>query len=123
MSQPPAPMGDLLSLPELIRVLEAGRLDEECTVKLARIRDYMREQMLQQRSGKATLTLVIDFKLDRGMVDVTSTIKAKTPEPARERTAMWVTRDGFTNQLPGQAQLPLTVADERAGAITNWGQD
>ena len=123
MNKPPAPMGDLLSLPDLIRILEAGRLDEECTVKLARIRDYMREQMLQQRSGKATLTLTIGFSLDRGMVDVTSTIKTKMPEPPRERTAMWVTRDGFTNQLPGQAQLPLTVADERAGAITNWGQD
>lgn len=123
MNAPPPPdnSDEFLSLPALIKVLEAGKLDKECSVQLMTIHNYLRDQNMQERDGKASLTLTINFDLKRGLADVVGHVKAKIPQPPRLRTPLYVTARGFSDQLPGQARLPFAVESGTVGVPPSWG--
>lgn len=89
--------------------VEDGELHGELT---RAIREIVAElhNVAQDQGGaqKATLALGLVFKLDRGVIEVESTVKTALPKRRRGKSIFYATPDNLlTRRNPRQAELPL----------------
>ena len=98
---------------EFVGMLEDGRLASDLTDELKKINEEMHD--FAQASGKkakASLTIKIDFVLDRGIFEIASKLSTKLPELERDRSVCWSTPDGhFSPENPKQLKLFGEVRD------------
>jgi len=104
---------ELQTISSIITQLEGGEFDSECTLQLDEIGKYLRTRAMQGMKGKASLSITINFDLDRGSVDLTGDISVKMPKAKRDRSTVYLLQTGFSFNLPGQATLPLQMGAER----------
>jgi hypothetical protein len=97
--------------------LQDGELHAKLTAELPRIGAALKEYVENYKgSPKAKLTLTLDFKHDKGVVDITGKFETKLPKSPAGGAVMWVGEDGnFTQDHPRQMNMfsrgPRPVAE------------
>lgn len=87
--------------------LQSGDLHAQLTAELPRIAAALQAYTEEYRgSPKAKLTITLDFKHDKGAVEIFGKFKTELPKAPPAGAIMWVGRDGtFTQQHPNQMNL------------------
>jgi len=100
---------DVRGFTNLIQTLRKGGTLHELNDHLAELVLAVREL---GKKGTLTLTITID-PTKGGAVILTDKVDAAIPQPKRDATLMFPTRDGYlSNHHPNQQDLELTVAHE-----------
>jgi hypothetical protein len=91
---------------QILAQLEAGVLHEELSEKVRDLTAWMSEFAAQRGSAKGSLTLRLDFAMEKGLVVIKGEVSAKTPKLDREQTVMWLTPgNNLSNENPKQQPL------------------
>jgi hypothetical protein len=107
---------------QFIQMVEDGRLNGDLTDELRNLNAAMNDFAHAYGSKcKGSLTLKLDFTLDKGIFEITSDYKVQTPKAKRDRTIAWSTANNeFTPQNPRQMNLfgkPRDVTSGDAGQV------
>jgi hypothetical protein len=102
------------SYTEMLGLLSRGdfsrRLDQELTKLIETL------EALPTESGKATITVGVEFKYELGRIDINPTFKVKLPETDRfMKTPFWTIEGALSVQHPSQLDIfsgPRTVEGE-----------
>lgn len=101
----------------LSRIGEDGELHARCTEAMHEIVTAL-QQAAMDGAGKAkgSLTLSLDFALDKGMVAIAGRTAVKLPKAAAATSHLFVTPDNFLTLLnPRQRELPFVTVPMGAG--------
>lgn len=109
------------SYTEMLGLLSRGdfsrRLDQELTKLVETL------EALPTDSGKATITVGIEFKYELGRIDINPTFKVKLPDTDRfMKTPFWAIEGALSVQHPSQIDMfsgPRTVAGDTEGKVIN----
>lgn len=102
------------TLTDLIKMLNDGAFDQDCSDKLREFSADMEEMGYdtdRKVKGKIVLTIEVDRETD-GIYFFTPAIKFKLPDEKGQRTIGWVTGDNrFTPNKPNQGNLFGTIRE------------
>lgn len=92
---------------QFLQVIEDGQLHGDLSEALQKISaELSNYQMEHGGTPKATLTLKIDFKLDRGVFEITPKVDTKLPASPRGKSVLWSTPSNlFTPANPKQMSM------------------
>jgi hypothetical protein len=95
---------------------EDGRYHAALTTALEEFLDQLHEAAgLRGGQAKGKMTLVFDFEIDGGVVEVTADHSVKAPRLKRGKSVFWLTPENRLSRTnPHQPELPLR--DVTAGA-------
>lgn len=100
----PKPLNTVLAM------LEGGGLQHDAADELRALVSAMSEHSAQHGKSKGTFTLVLDLKMEGGVVDIVGDIKVKAPKLKREKSVFWVDpANNLTQQNPKQLVMGLRV--------------
>lgn len=91
-----------------IQGLEDGQLNQDATEALQLIAQELNDHIRNTGKSKAkgSLSLKIDFTLDRGVFEIDSKLTTKLPDAPRGKSVMWTDGDSnFTPQNPRQISM------------------
>ena len=81
---------------DFIRMLEHGDLHQELGGNLQEIAAALENHAMENGGlAKGKLTLTLDFKLEKGIYEISAKPKVTLPEPKRSRTIAWGTPENF----------------------------
>ena len=91
----------------VIQRIQGGDLHAQLTEQLNEIGNALRQYVEDYKGApKAKLELKLDFKLDKGVVEIIGTSKLTLPKTPAAGAIMWIDREGnFTEQHPNQMTL------------------
>lgn len=109
MNAPRTPVPPQPSFLELLAAAEDGRLVEHLTERMKELASTLRTLHAHQGGKpKGKLLLSIELKLDGGVFEMVGAVALKKPEPLRERSILYDTRDGgLSVNNPRQLGLPF----------------
>lgn len=92
------------SFREMLGLLSRGdfsrKLDEELTTAIEAL------ETMPADSGKAKITVEIEFKYELGRIDISPVVKTKLPETARfMKTPFWAVEGSLSVQHPSQIDM------------------
>lgn len=101
---------------DLLRTLDNGGFLNECGDQVQEIVARLNDLAGDRSSAvKGSLTITIDFKLDKGVFELTPELKVKLPKPPRMRSIAWATPDNHLSPTnPRQLSMfggPRAVVD------------
>ena len=110
-------LGALHTFGQFLQSLEDGQLHGELSDQLRTIAEGLcNYQMEHGGSPKGSLSLTINFVLDRGVFEIAAKVATKLPDAPRSKSVLWVTPGNvFTPANPKQMQLfkgPRVLSDE-----------
>ncbi len=92
----------------LLSNLEGGQFNQDASEVLEEIVSLCNEAIQQDRKFKASISITVNFRADRGVVEITSDMKSKLPPPVRRTSLMHVSGGKFLSLTdPRQQTLPL----------------
>lgn len=109
---------------QFIQMLEDGQFNADLSDQLRDIAAACSDAVLAHGGkSKATMTIKINFLLDRGIFEIAADFKTTLPKEKRQRTVAWNTPDNlFTPDNPRQMSLfkgPRVVDDSAAQRIAD----
>ena len=97
----------LRSFSQVLANAEDGRLNADLSDALAEITSLMNEAIQNDRRAKASITVTVNFKVDRGVVELDAAFETKLPQPTRHKTLLHVSGNFLSTRDPRQRDLPL----------------
>lgn len=91
----------------LLQNLEEGQLINDAGDALSDLNRKLARISEAQGKAKGTLTIILNLEAEKGVVEVTGKISVKDPVLARDRTVLFLTKDGLQVDNPKQAKLAL----------------
>lgn len=112
------------SLANLLVELNQGRFHEEATEAQQKLVKEMTRVAASGRSKvKGTLTLKLNFTLDRGRFDVDPDVTTKAPAVLRAVQTLYAGPDGqLLKEDPAQYKLGVEVRDPGFGQVKDFGK-
>lgn len=123
MTTPSSDPESLRTFAQLIAKLESGRTHHDLTDAVTRISQALTTNLSRGIVGKAKLTLVLEFALRDGVMEIIPAITEKLPKPNRSRSVYWVTPDGtLSARNPEQMEMPFQVVEPVAREVVTVNQ-
>lgn len=98
---------------DFLKGVGRGEINEEATELLHQlIKEVERIAATSGGKPKGKIVITLQAQSDRGMIDISTDVKATMPSKVRAREVMYATRDGrLTKHDPRQTQLALGAKD------------
>lgn len=95
---------------ETLGLLDRGSFVKKCNDALAETLSTLESQPSEK--GKASITVTLDFAFDKGMLQITPSIKNKLPEADRSgATIFWAHEGALSTQHPSQIDIEDAIRD------------
>lgn len=101
--------GKIRNFGGLLQNLEDGKLIADLGVELEGLNAKLLRETQGGGKAKGELRLTLKLAADgAGIVQIDGEITVKAPKPARQRSVMWMTKEGsLATENPRQTKLPL----------------
>lgn len=114
VTTPPRPFSHVLAM------MEGGQLQNDASDAMRDLCSALSEHDAQQGKAKGTLTIVLDVKMEGGIVEIVGDVKVKAPKLKREKSIFWLTP---ANDLSQENPKQLTMGLRSAPAQTEAPRD
>lgn len=95
-----------------------GALNDKLSQEMREMNAQLSNQAIKHGGKpKGRITLVVDFVLDQGVMDIDTSVAVKMPKEQSDRSVYWLTENNkLSKSNPRQAELPLRAALQRQPA-------
>lgn len=95
---------------ETLGLLDRGSFAKKCNDALTEALNTLESQPSEK--GKASITVTLDLAYDKGMLQITPSIKNKLPEADRSgATIFWAHEGALSTQHPSQIDIEEAIRD------------
>ena len=106
------PEGALKGFIDILAAAEDGQLVKDISEATADMVRDLNDQMLIGRVAEGSVTITLNLKADRGIIELTGTYKVKTPPEPRGRSVLYIANAGFlATRDPRQSALVVRSVD------------